>query len=98
MHFQQRLYTRVSDMAKHYPLDIESCGEEIYILRSKGHHDPEEFKRAALAEGYTWKMGEPKHVWCKTTPAPKDSHMICLYAIVPEGTRGAYPATYCWEA
>lgn len=85
-------------MTKHYPLDIESVGEDTYTLRSKGHHDPHEFMRQARADGWTWPLGMPEHLWCKTTPAPADSYFRCFYNIVPEGTRGAYPVTYAQEA
>lgn len=83
-------------MAKAYPLDIENVGEDTYILRSKGHHDFHEFMRAVRAEGYTWPLGMPAHYWCKTVPTHKDGYR-CEYAIVPEGTRGAYPVTYVTE-
>ena len=40
-----------------------------------------------------WFLGGPKQVWCKTTPTRGG----VAYNFVKEGTRGAWPATYCWE-
>lgn len=90
-------------MAKAYPLEIENCGEDTYILRSKGHHDPDEFMRAVRAEGYDWPMGYPVHAWCKTVPVPSGhteefGYCDAIYAMVPQNTRGAYPVTICNEA
>lgn len=84
-------------MPKTYPLEIENCGEDTYILRSKGHHDPDEFMRAVRAEGYDWPMGYPVHVWHKTSRAgPAWSEII--YVLTTPGTRGAYPVTIAHEA
>ncbi len=83
-------------MAKAYALDIENCGEDTYILRSKGHHDIHEFMRE-VRKDYQWPLGVPQHLWCKTVPTRRDG-WNCLYAIVPEGTPGAYPVTYVQEA
>jgi hypothetical protein len=88
---------------KTYPLEIENCGEDTYILRSKGHHDPDEFMRAVRADGYDWPMGYPRHVWCKTVPVPSGNTDECgyydaIYAIVPQGARGSYPITISQEA
>lgn len=90
-------------MAKVYPLEIESCGADTYILRSKGHHEPDEFMRAVRAKGYDWPMGYPRHGWSKTVPVPSghtEEFGFCdsIYAVVPKGTRGAYPVTECQEA
>lgn len=86
-----------------YPLEIENCGEDTYILRSKGHHDPDEFMKAVRAEGYDWPMGYPVHKWCKTVPVPSgrtEEFAYCdsIYAVVQPGTRGAYPVTICQES
>lgn len=84
-------------MAKAYPLEIENCGEDVFILRSKGHHDPDEFMRAVRAAGYDWPMGYPVHTWHKTARCgPGWSEGI--YVEVKPGTRGAYPVTECHEA
>lgn len=90
-------------MAKTYPLKIENVGEDTYILRSKGHHNPDEFMRAVRTEGYDWPMGYPRHVWCKTVPVPAGhteelGYCDAIYAVVPQGARGAYPVTICQEA
>lgn len=80
-----------------YPLVIENVGEDIYMLRSKGHHDFKEFMNKVREEGFTWRLGEPVHVWCKTVPTRKNGY-TGMYAIVDKNTRGAYPATYVYEA
>lgn len=92
-----------AEPAQKYPLEIENCGGDTYILRSKGHHDLDEFMRAVRAAGYEWPMGYPFHAWRKTVPVPSGyveglGYCDSLYAIVPEGTRGAYPVTECQEA
>lgn len=76
-----------------YPLEVESVGSDTYIVMSKGHHDLEEFMKAAVDTYRGWYLGGPQHVWCKTTPHKEGS----LYNFVKEGTRGAWPATYCHE-
>ncbi|WP_369991232.1 hypothetical protein [Pseudomonas xanthosomatis] len=81
--------------AKQYPLDVQSVGSDMYIAMSKGHHDLEEFMKVAVAEHPCWSLGGPAHVWIKTTPG--HGTYDCMYNIVPQGTRGAWPATYCWE-
>jgi hypothetical protein len=88
---------------KTYPLEIENCGGDTYILRSKGHHDPDKFMEAVRAEGYDWPMGYPIHEWCKTVPVPSGQteefgYCDAIYAMVTKGTRGAYPVTICQEA
>lgn len=35
---------------KAYPLDIESVGEDTYIVMSRGHHDLEQFMAEAVKE------------------------------------------------
>ena len=84
-------------MAREYPLEIENVGDDVYMLMSAGHHDPHVFMRRARSEGYDWPLGMPTHQWVKRTPA-KDGDHSCWYHIVPEGTRGAFPATYAHEA
>ncbi|HDS1727679.1 TPA: hypothetical protein QEM47_000391 [Pseudomonas putida] len=80
---------------KQHPLDVRSVGEDTYICMSKGHHNLEEFMKAAVADHPGWCLGGPEHVWIKTTPG--HGTYDCMYNIVPQGTRGAWPATYCWE-
>ncbi|MFG8317771.1 hypothetical protein ACEOPL_26615 [Pseudomonas aeruginosa] len=79
-------------MSKH-PLSPISVGDDTYIVMSRGHHDLTEFMRAATNAYPYWQLGGPAHMWCKTTPC-KDGWR---YNFVKEGTRGAWPATYCWE-
>ena len=83
-------------MAKVYPLSVQSIGEDVYILISRGHHDIHEFMRAVRAD-YTWPLGVPKHIWMKTRPS-RDPNYTCFYDVVPEGTRGSWPATHVQEA
>jgi hypothetical protein len=80
---------------KTYPLDIESVGEDTYIVMSRGHHELELFMRAAVEDRPRWQLGGPEQVWVKTTPGC--GTYSCRYNIVPEGTRGCWPATYCHE-
>jgi len=84
-------------MTKTYALDIESIGEDVYIIISRGHHDIHDFMRKVRAEGYDWPLGEPTHIWMKTRPS-KDPGYRCFYSVVKEGTRGAWPATHVQEA
>jgi len=78
---------------KTYPLEVESVGSDTYIVMSRGHHDLEEFMVKAVEGFHGWFLGGPKHMWCKTTPTRGG----LAYNFVKEGTRGAWPATYCWE-
>lgn len=81
---------------RHYPLAIESWGSDRYMVVSRGHHDCEAFKAAALAECCTaaeflYKGSYPvQHLWYKATP--RDGY-VAWYSPVPQGTRGAFPAT-----
>lgn len=84
-------------MAKQYPLEVESVGGDTYIVMSKGHHDIHEFMRKVREDGYDWPLGMPEHVWIKATP-DQTGKSICIYNVVKEGTRGAFPATYSWES
>lgn len=76
-----------------YPLEIESVGDDTYIVMSRGHHDLGEFMRAAVDQYPDWQLGGPVHKWVKTTPCKRGWR----YNFVEKGTRGAWPATYCWE-
>lgn len=80
-----------------YPLEIENVGSDEYIVMSRGHHDPHEFMRQVRSDGYEWPLGMPTHHWAKAVPT-KNPYMRCIYAFVPEGTRGAFPCTYAHEA
>jgi hypothetical protein len=84
-------------MSKTYALEIENIGSDTYILISRGHHDIHEFMRRVRADGYDWPLGEPVHIWMKTRPS-RDPGYNCFYDVVPEGTRGAWPATHVHEA
>lgn len=79
-----------------YPLEVESVGSDTYIVMSKGHHDFEEFMREAVKEYSGWFLGGPSHHWVKSVPDRSGKYDM-RYAFVPEGTRGAWPATYCSE-
>lgn len=85
----------MSRRKKVYPLDPESVGEDTYIVMSRGHHDLEEFMKAAIEDRPRWCLGGPEHTWIKTIPGKGNYNS--LYIHVPEGTRGAWPATYCYE-
>lgn len=76
-----------------YPLEIESVGDDTYIVMSRGHHDLDTFIGKAVEQYPGWFLGGPKHVWIKSTPSRGGT----AYNLVSEGTRGAWPATYCWE-
>ncbi len=81
-----------------YPLEVESIGEDVYILISRGHHDIREFMRKVREEGYDWPLGVPQHIWMKTRPAAPGSGYRSWYDVVAKGTRGAWPATHVQEA
>ena len=83
-------------MSQKYPLEIESVGSDAYIVMSRGHHDIAEFMRAAVEKYPDWALGGPIHKWCKSVP-DRSGEFSMRYAFVQEGTRGAWPATYCWE-
>ncbi len=84
-------------MAKQYPLEVENVGGDTYIVMSKGHHDVHEFMQKVREDGYSWPLCMPEHVWIKATP-DQTGESTCIYNVVKEGTRGAFPATYSWEA
>ena len=83
-------------MAKSYPLEVESVGDDTYIVMSKGHHDLQEFMREAVKEYPGWFLGGPSHHWVKSVP-DRSGRFSMRYESVKEGTRGAWPATYCHE-
>lgn len=76
-----------------YPLEVESVGSDTYIVMSKGHHDLTEFMTEAVKQYPGWFLGGAEHVWCKTVPSKGQS----WFHFVAPSTRGAWPATYCWE-
>lgn len=80
-----------------YPLDIVNAGDDTYIVMSKGHHDPHEFMKAVRDEGYDWPLGMPEHKWVRAVPT-KDRFRSCIYVFAEPNSRGAFPATYSWEA
>lgn len=84
-------------MTKQHPLEVESVGGDTYIVMSKGHHDSRIFMSAVREAGYDWPLGNPEHVWIKATP-DNTGESTCIYNVVKEGTRGAFPATYSWES
>jgi hypothetical protein len=87
----------VEPTVRRYPLDIVNAGEDTYIVMSKGHHDPHEFMRAVRAEGYEWPLGMPEHKWARAVPT-KEAYRSCIYVFTEPHARGAFPATYSWEA
>ncbi|WP_157683063.1 hypothetical protein [Burkholderia ubonensis] len=78
-------------MAKDYPIEIENVGDETYIVMSRGHHDVHEFMRQVRADGYSWPLGMPQHVWMRAVPS-RDPFVICRYVESSEGARGAFPS------
>lgn len=81
---------------KRHPLDVESVGGDTYIVMSRGHHDLDEFMREAVKQYPDWQLGGPVHKWVKSVP-DRSGEFAIRYQFVKEGTRGAWPATYCWE-
>lgn len=81
--------------ARDYPLDLENVGGDVYSLMSRGHHDPHEFMRQVRADGYTWPLGMPKHIWLRSVRPPQGYSTWYVEASGPG--RGAFPATQCWE-
>jgi hypothetical protein len=80
-----------------YALEIQNCGSDTYIVMSKGHHDPHEFMKQVRIDGYDWNLGNPEHLWIKATPC-KTGEFHMNYNRVKKGVRGAFPATYSFEA
>lgn len=83
-------------MAKTYPLDVRSVGDDEYCVMSKGHHDPDAFMAAVRAGGYDWPLGKPVHKWVKAVPCRCGEH-TCHYELSDERRPGWFPATYAWE-
>lgn len=81
---------------REWPLDIENVGGDTYSLLSRGHHDVHEFMRQVREDGFDWPLGMPKHIWLRCVPPP-DGYAT-WYVEAREGSRGAFPATQCWEA
>ena len=82
---------------KKYPLEIENVGHDDYVVMSKGHHDPDQFMAAVRSAGYGWPLGKPEHRWVKSIP-DSSGKFHSNYVFVDESVRGAWPATYSWEA
>lgn len=78
-------------------IEIESVGEDVYILRARGHHDVHAFMRQVRADGYTWPLGMPVHTYARTIPTSR-AGWNCLYTLCDKPARGAYPVTYAQEA
>ena len=76
---------------------IENVGEDTYILMARGHHQPSAFMASAREDGYEWPLGMPKHVWVRKVPTRNNGYR-CIYALADKPGRGAFPATYSWEA
>lgn len=83
-------------MSKQYPLALESWGEDVYILASRGHHPLPEFIEAMRLEYSSWPMGTPEHLYMKRVPDPSGEY-ICRWFPVDKGCRGAVPVTYSHE-
>ncbi|MDX7720991.1 hypothetical protein [Aeromonas caviae] len=82
---------------KTYPLSIASVGADEYIVMSRGHHDIHDFMKAVRADGYEYPLGVPEHRWAKVVPDSTGEYSH-IFVFVKEGTRGAIPVTYAWEA
>lgn len=79
---------------RRYPLDVCDCsGDDGSACYSKGHHDSEAFKAAALA----WHGGDmsqwdgPRHEWWRVIPG--DGEYRCVFHEAKPGSRGAFPVT-----
>lgn len=79
------------------PDDIENVGEDTYIVRARGHHDPHEFMRAVREAGYDWPLGTPEQKYARTVPS-KNPEYRYFYILADKPGRGAYPVTYAHEA
>jgi len=88
---------KLDNMNKKYPLKVNNIGIYQYCVMSKGHHSPSAFMQKVREIGYDWPLGNPEHVWVKITPCNTGEYQ-CYYNIVVKGTKGAFPATYSWEA
>lgn len=94
---EQVAISKAAKMKARYPLCIENVGGDTYIVMSKGHHGADEFMAAVRSDGYDWPLGVPQQVWVKSVP-DSTGKFHTSYVIVEKGTRGAWPATYAWEA
>ena len=94
---QQMPANPVEPSVRPHPLDIENTSKDGYSVMSKGHHDPHEFMRAVRNAGYTWSLGMPVHKWVLAVPTKLDDRS-CVYVFTEPHARGAFPATYAWEA
>lgn len=82
---------------KAYPLEIETAHDDSQRrYMSKGHHDAEAFMAAVRAYGETEPMSHPTHHLVKRVPC-SSGEFAYLNQFVEPGTRGAFPATYCFE-
>lgn len=85
---------------KKYEIDVLNCGDDSYMLMSKGHHDIELFKSECKKEyehigEYLESCECPcQHLWYKAVP--RDGYNS-WYAPVDKSVRGAFPATVWWE-
>lgn len=84
-------------VAKQYELEIENWGNDVYIVASKGHHDPDKFMEKVRGEGFDWPLGNPQHLYFKAIPR-NDGCQGCLFVEATKETRGSFPVTYASEA
>ena len=86
-------------MPGRYPLEIVAVhtdDERIYM--SKGHHDPHAFMAALRDYGVTVEdFSMPSTHYVKKTPARDGVHSYWLNFVLST-VRGAFPATYTYEA
>lgn len=78
-------------------IDLKNIGGDVYLLMSRGHHDPHEFMRHVRAAGYDWPLGMPVQTYCRTVP-DRTGEYVCHYAFTDKPGRGTYPITYAREA
>lgn len=84
-------------MKKPYPLSIDfHCTDNDFGYMSKGHHDADAFMSAVKEFGCIESLGNPIHVWLKVVPSKFEGYS-CWRHQVPQGTRGAFPATVVHE-
>lgn len=81
---------------KKYPLDLENCGGDVYVLISKGHHDLNEFGLKVLEHyNHFMPMEKPQHIYMKAIPTREGYEFNWTPA--NKETRGAFPVTYSQE-
>lgn len=80
-----------------HPLKIENVGSDVYMVMSKGHHDPHVFMKEVMRCGYDWPLGPPEHIWLKTVPCRCGEH-YSHYTTRETYKKGWAPATYSVEA